>query len=1262
MRRLWHRLGEHQAEGPKLSGSEITAGHPGTVPNAGNKCFERFRLWDKKEKKISSHARPAGTASASSSIQPPADSSTNLQAVPGNRPPSTQSPWDRAYDTLAEEDPYLVAEYEKLLSDEAQKTATVDDTASVSQEPSRHEKLDTIIARGLERLEENKAKYTIAGHEFVLRDQIAGAAQLVMWAKGWIGEAVKASPEASIAWAGVAIILPLLTNPQRANEANRDGFAYVTARMRYYAALEPLLLRLGQNPGVADALMAEAAQDNVTLYRHILEFLIKSVLRFYQSGIGRYIRDTLQTQDWTQMTRKINELDATVNQNLIQINAFVARQELEALQKRSTESLGTMQQHLSVSEQHLQVAEAHLGIAKKQLGIQEDAFKQKLSDKQEECLQLFRLTNSNKDATYEWYKDRVEDRVDGTCQWFLKHDNFQKWLKQESGPLLVSADPGCGKSVLAKHLINVVLPRSSATIGYFFFKDQDQNTVRQALCALLHQLFSQKPSLIEHAMKHFANDGKGLVNSTSSLWTIFEAVVKDPRVGPVIVVLDALDECAELEFENLMRNVRGQFGSGQPCYGKLKYLLTSRPYEQIVSKFVSLLDAFPHVRIPGEKESDAISQEVNYVIQYRVGQLAGEKSLSSAVKECLERRLLRMPHRTYLWAYLVFDYLGTKDFKKTAKGVESAIATLPATVNDAYEQILRKSTEPSLARKALSIILAASRPLTLSEMNVAVNVDDKSQSFDDLDLEEDEVFQSRLRSCCGLFVSIHHGKIYFLHQTAREFLLADRPPPPTVLSELRWQHSITSRDVHKVLADVCVLYLDFLNSDVIPRTASVGTGQCLQSHTFLIYSAENWGAHVRKACIDSDSAIVPSVLRICNPESESYRAWSDIYWDKSEWYAPSYVTSLVIASHFGHNGIVKQLLEKGADVNARKGDDGWTPLLLAAQQGHEGIVKQLLEKGADVNARKGDYGWTPLSWAAQQGHEGIVKQLLEKGADVNAEDKYDGWTPLLLAAQQGHEGIVKQLLEKGADVNARSGNNGWTPLLLAAGQGYEGIVKQLLEKGADVNAEDKYDGGTPLLLAARQGYEGIVKQLLEKGADGIVKQLLEKGADVNAEDKYDGGTPLLWAAQQGYEGIVKQLLEKGADVNARGGNNGWTPLLFGARQGYEGIVKQLLEKGADVNAEDKYGWTPLLLAARHGYEGIVKQLLEKGADVNAEDKYGWTPLLLAARHGYEGIVKQLLEKGADVNAEDKYGWTPLSWAAEHGHDGIVKQLLDKGAG
>jgi hypothetical protein len=319
------------------------------------------------------------------------------------------------------------------------------------------------------------------------------------------------------------------------------------------------------------------------------------------------------------------------------------------------------------------IAKKALDNAEKQLKAHDDFARERLSDKEEKCHQLFRLTSdSGGEATYEWYKNRVEERVDNTCMWFLQYENFQKWLQSESGPLLVSADPGCGKSVLARYLVDSYLPRS-AIICYFFFKDNLQDKVRQALCALLHQLFSQKPYLIKHAMSEYSKDGEGLINSIESLWKVLRDATGDPQAGPIIMVLDALDECGESELPDLTRNVESQFHGGQ---GKLKYFLTCRPYESIVSRFGSLLHTFPNIHIPGEEESETISHEVNHVITHRINQLSQRKNLSSEVRKKLDEGLRKTHHRTYLWVYLVFNYLEEEDFKKTAKGAESALLVL----------------------------------------------------------------------------------------------------------------------------------------------------------------------------------------------------------------------------------------------------------------------------------------------------------------------------------------------------------------------------------------------------------------------------------------------------------------------------------------------------------------------------------------------------------------------------------------------------------
>src|SRR5882762_7065915 len=65
--------------------------------------------------------------------------------------------------------------------------------------------------------------------------------------------------------------------------------------------------------------------------------------------------------------------------------------------------------------------------------------------------------------------------------------------------LWISADPGCGKSVFVKYLVDPISETTECrTTCYFFFKDdfEDQKSAASALCYILHQLFMQRRILL----------------------------------------------------------------------------------------------------------------------------------------------------------------------------------------------------------------------------------------------------------------------------------------------------------------------------------------------------------------------------------------------------------------------------------------------------------------------------------------------------------------------------------------------------------------------------------------------------------------------------------------------------------------------------------------------------------------------------------------------------------------------------------------------
>lgn len=298
--------------------------------------------------------------------------------------------------------------------------------------------------------------------------------------------------------------------------------------------------------------------------------------------------------------------------------------------------------------------------------------------------------------------------------------------------------------------------------------------------------------------------------------------------------------------------------------------------------------------------------------------MAGEKKLPDEVRDDLKTHLTSAEHRTYLWVHLVFDYLKTHVFKKSRKGIKEATKSLPKSVNQAYEQILAKSRDSRdqvVIRRALAIVLAANRPLTLLELNLALEIKEITRSIEDLDLEREEDFKSRIRSWCGLFVSVHHGKVYFLHQTAREFLLADLAGSTSRLQGMQWQHSIAMQDAHRMLAECCVRFLSFYNSDETTKRANRTANDAL-----LDYSAQFWPMHFRESRFSSRDATISYVaLTVSDPKSRGCLQWSRIYWKNS--IHPDLQTNvqLVIASFFGHDTTVELLLDRGADVSTQGG-------------------------------------------------------------------------------------------------------------------------------------------------------------------------------------------------------------------------------------------------------------------------------------------------------------------------------------------------------
>lgn len=162
----------------------------------------------------------------------------------------------------------------------------------------------------------------------------------------------------------------------------------------------------------------------------------------------------------------------------------------------------------------------------------------------------------------------------------------------------------------------------------------------------------------------------------------------------------------------------------------------------------------------------------------------------------------------------------------------------------------------------------------------------------------------------------------------------------------------------------------------------------------------------------------------------------------------------------------------------RQAGSGSTPLALAIEGGHVNTAEALLERGPDINARRGGAdGAAPLHLAVAGEHQDLAQRLAAAGADVNAASS--SGTPLMLAASRSNAALIEALLAAGADAAAAPDARGLTPLFMAVAVGScPRCVALLAKAGCDVNGR-AYGSFTPLHVAAEMGKLEPARALLE---------------------------------------------------------------------------------------------------------------------------------------------------------------------------------------
>ncbi|KAF4767316.1 hypothetical protein HAV15_009702 [Penicillium sp. str.  len=927
-----------------------------------------------------SYVQSSGPAGDLDKISKPASMNCNATTVPGlpespqpeNTVPDSSSadttptllsdskgPWALAYVILQKREPKLVEYYQTHLS-LAQRNSSVDSSDTADADLSNPRSVESMMTRLLEDREQKQWKVSLLGKDVKIREQTEKLAKFLLWADPVVKNAVSTQPYAALAWA--------VTFKQyhfTANLAMLKGFDSIDNVQTYWNICEKRYLQSEHVEEYRDLIKPLA-----TLYSYIIEYQARAICHLSEAQISRAWKNIAGENDWDGMKSKI-ELSSE------DCSSYLPRLELGEIRNHRDRQLQEIKESRSILDEICNV-------------LKEDTSRNQKNYEDRNERKLLETLASD----YEDDKNYNPLRVPGTCEWFFEGDDFRNWRDSDTSSLLwISAGPGCGKSVLSRTLIDENRLSTNITtskICYFFFKDGDECRVSatDVLCAWLHQLFTHDPTvtLIQNTVISHKNHGENLAHNFSELWRLFIQCVGSPELGEVICGLDALDECKSDSMRRFLGSLKEFYSNPQlpSATSKLKFLFTSRPYDNLEVSFQDFPDTTALLHFDGDDKSAEISKDIDLVIDAKLQKVA--RNFKERDRQMIATEIKDKKNRTYLWLHLTFDI------------IEQSPTLTMALEKDGFD------------------------------------------SHDDLEAElwAQDDFKSVVKNLCGLFINVYDSKLFFIHLTAREFL-TDRLPSG------KWKGRLNMTQSHTTMALLCLSYLPHIDWKgsaeetgeellLAEYSARYWVDHCRPTETedevlesvlrFFLQRSEAYTTWLNLFDPDQPGRGEPQDRRI-------YKIGTPLYY--SSLLGLQRIAEVLLAKGAdintpggrcgnalngaldgGHEGVAHLLLANGADINVPADELQGTALQYASIGGHRGIVELLLARGTDINALGSPMN--ALQCASVGDQVGVAELLLTKGADIDAPSKYG--TALRLASFRGHEEVVQLLLANGAGVNA----------------------------------------------------------------------------------------------------------------------------------------------------------------------------------------------------------------------------------------------------
>ncbi|PYI27950.1 WD40 repeat-like protein [Aspergillus indologenus CBS 114.80] len=596
---------------------------------------------------------------------------------------------------------------------------------------------------------------TILNHRVNIKAKIRKGVSFIQSTQAFISAAVSADPHASLAWAGILVILPILTRTVTGETDAVDGFNYVSRVLVRCRIIEERYFAGNTNSrseSNIQALETSARENLINLYASILQYEIRFLVYLTNGKARRFLSNLTLSDDWNTIWNDIKSHEEET------------RKDLEAI------STTTWKNIENATDNWNSIAQVLL-----------DQIEQIERDQHDHALYLLRErldaipfargaafdSQDNQHSTC-LTNTRMEllEEIRTWAQGHNEHEIF--WLKGVAGT---------GKSTIAR-TVATELHGIGCLVGSFFFArgHGDRGNGKKFVTSIARQLAEQDPIALESICKAYQ---EGLTDKYLAFQ--WETLIREPlsRVGdlsrPFILVVDALDECVEMEIPNIIKIfTQGFTKSRSKSTQPFRVFITSRPETVVRAGFENTDKAILYDLALDRVPEAQIKRDIRTYIEHCMREIRDSKRLEKhwpGDDNILE--LATRADRLFIYAATICRHLQKAIYPK--KGLERILDANPwdsstKALNEVYAQILGNYLSSGnedeiddqiiLFQQIVGTIITLSEPLSICSLAALLHI-------------EADWVESTIQPLYSVLdiPSDRHSPVKIFHQSFRDFLI-----------------------------------------------------------------------------------------------------------------------------------------------------------------------------------------------------------------------------------------------------------------------------------------------------------------------------------------------------------------------------------------------------------------------------------------------------------------------------------------------------------